>query len=299
MERVTAAEPSPVSYTGADGNRIVGARFGGDGVPVLLLHGAGQTRHAWTRTATALAAAGFDVIALDHRGHGDSEWVPDGAYAFEDFGRDALAVCRAVREEREEAPIVVGASLGGIAGLIASHAAEGELLKALVLVDVTPSLALAGLLRIRTFMSEHLETGFASLEEAAEAVARYQPGRARPSSLEGLARNLRQREDGRFYWHWDPGVVSSTRNVMSGGEAVSAQLRVAASNFAAPLLLVKGGASDLVTEPEVTEFRRLVPHASFVDIAEAGHMVAGDRNDIFAAAILHFLRGLSPDAAKR
>ncbi|KQT57591.1 MULTISPECIES: alpha/beta fold hydrolase [unclassified Aureimonas] len=293
------AEPVAVSYRGADGNRIAGVRFGDGGAPVLLLHGAGQTRYAWTRTGGALASVGFRAIALDQRGHGESDWVADGAYAFEDFGRDALAICRAIRDESGEPPILVGASLGGIAGLIASHATESEILKALVLVDVTPSLALAGLLRIRAFMAEHLETGFASLEEAAEAVARYQPGRSRPPSLDGLSRNLRRQADGRFHWHWDPALLLSSRNVMSGGEEGAVQLRAAAAAFRAPALLVKGGASDLVTAPEVEEFLRLVPHAGFVDIADAGHMVAGDRNDVFAAAILGFLEALSPNAAKR
>lgn len=299
MAGVRPPEPIGVSYTGADGARIVGSRFGEGGVPVLLLHGAGQTRHAWTRTAEALAAVGFEATALDHRGHGDSDWAEDAAYSFEDFGRDALAVCRAIREDRGERPILVGASLGGIAGLIASHAAAGDLLKALVLVDVTPSLALAGLLRIRVFMTENLESGFSSLEAAAEAVARYQPGRARPASLEGLARNLRQRADGRYHWHWDPALVLGARNVMSGSEAEAALLRAAAAGLRVPTLLVKGGASDLVTAPEVAEFRRLVPHARFVDIADAGHMVAGDRNDVFASAILGFLGELSPLEAER
>lgn len=298
MDGLKPRKPSPVAYRGADGNRIVGARFGDAGRPVLLLHGAGQTRHAWTRTALALSSAGFRAIALDHRGHGDSDWVPDGAYAFEDFGRDALAICHAIRVESGEAPILVGASLGGIAGLIASYAGEDEVLQALVLVDVTPSLALAGLLRIRAFMAEHLETGFASLDEAAEAVARYQPGRSRPPSLDGLSRNLRLKADGQYHWHWDPGLILSSRNVMSGGEEAAAELRAAAAAFRGPALLVKGGASDLVTGREAEEFLRLVPHASFVDIADAGHMVAGDRNDVFASAILGFLEGLSPNATK-
>lgn len=299
MDGVAAREPVSVAYEGADGNRILGARFGEGGIPVLLLHGAGQTRHAWTRTAEALAGVRFEATALDHRGHGDSDRASDGAYAFEDFGRDVLAICRKIREDRGKAPVLVGASLGGIAGLLAEHAAGGDLLKALVLVDVTPSLAFAGLRRIRAFMTEHLEAGFASLEEAAEAVARYQPTRARPASPDGLARNLRKGPDGRFHWHWDPALVLSSRNVMSGGEAEAAELRAAAAALRVPTLLVRGGASDLVTEPEVEEFRRLVPHASYVDIADAGHMVAGDRNDVFASAILVFLQGLSPGAAKR
>ena len=293
------SRPEEAVFTGADANRLVGATFGAAGRPVLLLHGAGQTRHAWTRTAQALAAAGFRATALDQRGHGDSAWVEDGAYTFEDFGRDAGAVLDSIRSERSVPPILVGASLGGMAGLIAQYASGGGRLGALVLVDITPSLAMAGLLRIKTFMSEHIETGFSSIEEAAAAVARYQPERSRPASLEGLLRNLRRREDGRLRWHWDPAIVVGGRNVMSGGDAMPAELRAAAASLTVPTLLVRGAASDLVTETEAAEFRRLVPQAGFIDIADAGHMVAGQRNDVFASAILEFLQGLPPAARNR
>ncbi|KQT53719.1 peroxidase [Aureimonas sp. Leaf454] len=294
MDAVRDAQSETVIFTGADGQRLEGTTFGAGGRPVLLLHGAGQTRHSWTRAAEALAASGFRATTLDQRGHGDSAWVDDGAYAFEDFGRDAGAVLDALAQASGMKPIVVGASLGGIAGLLAEYVSAGTRLGALVLVDVTPSLAMAGLLRIKAFMSEHIETGFASLEEAAAAVARYQPGRARSASLDGLSRNLRPRADGRLRWHWDPALIEGSRNVMSGGDAVPAELRAAAAALTVPTLLVRGGASDLVTETEAAEFRRLVPGAGYVDIADAGHMVAGERNDVFAAAIIDFLEGLPP-----
>ena len=87
-------QPSTAMFTGAAGNRLVADVFGDTGQPVLLLHGGGQTRHAWGRTAEHLARAGATAYALDQRGHGDSEWVADGHYAFADFAADAAAVAR-------------------------------------------------------------------------------------------------------------------------------------------------------------------------------------------------------------
>src|SRR5829696_8206876 len=106
------------TYLGGEGNRLVATEMGGAGRPVLLLHGGGQTRHAWSRTARQLAEAGYHATALDQRGHGDSEWVATGSYAFPAFGADAAAVARRIEAERGVRPIVIGASLGGIAALL-------------------------------------------------------------------------------------------------------------------------------------------------------------------------------------
>jgi non-heme chloroperoxidase len=129
--------------------------------------------------------------------------------------------------------------------------------------------------------------GFSSLEEAADAVAAFLPHRPRPSDVSGLARNLRLEPDGRYRWHWDPAFMDANRL----GEDVERPERFerAAAAVTAPMLLVRGGISEIVSEDGVRAFLRVAPSAEYVDVPGAGHMVAGDRNDIFTAAVVEFL----------
>lgn len=278
---------SPRHFTGADGHALA-ASVEGAGRPVLLLHGGGQTRHAWRKTGHDLAKAGFMAVRLDQRGHGDSPWDEQGRYHFFDYARDAGAVARTLRDESGLPPIAIGASLGGIAALLAQDAEPG-LFAALVLVDVVPDMNLGGLKKVRDFMRAHLEEGFASVEEAADAIATYLPHREKPKSLEGLRKNLRLRPDGRYHWHWDPKFQLGELGIESRrAELIEAATR-AAQRLDAPCLLVRGGQSELVGEEEAKAFLALVPHAEWVDVKEAAHMVVGDRNDAFGDALIAFL----------
>jgi pimeloyl-ACP methyl ester carboxylesterase len=267
---------------------IVGDQWDGDGPAVVLAHGGGQTRHSWGGTAAALADHGHRVLSIDLRGHGDSGWSPDGDYTMAAFRDDALAVV----EWLDEPATWVGASLGGMTGLHAVDAAP-ERFTALVLVDITPRPAKAGVDRILEFMSSNATQGFASLDDAADAIAAYQPHRPRPTDLGGLRKNLRLGEDGRWRWHWDPAFL----DMRSGGSSEHArdrhhdELAKMAHRLTLPVLLVRGKLSDLVTDEEVAAFRELVPHADYVDVADAAHMIAGDRNDVFTDAVVAFLDG--------
>jgi len=277
-------EPRPIELRGHDGLVLRGDAWGSpDAPPLLLLHGGGQTRHSWSGTATRLARDGWRAISLDLRGHGESDWSPAGAYDLEDFVRDLVAAARALPRR----PVVVGASLGGMAALCAEGESQTDLLAAVVLVDVTPRLEPGGVLRILSFMTDRPE-GFASLEEAADAVAAYREHRERPSDLAGLAKNLRLGEDGRYRWHWDPKFLSRDRR--QGNTLTPERLLDAARGLRVPTLLVRGKLSDVVSLEGAAEFREAAPHARFVDVSGAGHMVAGDRNDRFTDAVIEFLR---------
>ena len=264
--------------------------------PILLLHGGGQTRAAWKATARRLAEAGWRAVALDQRGHGQSAWAPDQDYAIRCFAEDLLDVTAAFRQR----PVVIGASLGGLAVMTAA-AVAAEIggptpFAGAILVDVTPRLRQEGVEEVLSFMAADLEHGFTDLEEAAEAVARYLPHRPRPRDLAGLAKNLRRDGDGRLRWHWDPAFVEGPGNIQSSLDEPS--LDDAARRLTMPTLLVRGRLSTLVTEEEAAHFLGLVPHAKLVDVSNAGHMVAGDRNDIFTQAILTFLaEALGPVSA--
>ncbi len=286
-------QPATAMFTGAAGNRLVADTYGDTGQPVLLLHGGGQTRHAWRHTAEHLARAGATAYALDQRGHGDSEWVADGSYAFADFADDAAAVAATLTQRSGKRPIAIGASLGGIASLLAEgnadRAGTGPVFTAVVLVDITPRVDRDGVAKIQGFMRARAADGFADIADAADAVAAYLPHRPRPRSHEGLRKNLRLHPDGRWRWHWDPRVLKGERSFAADHRLLETALIEAAKAIAIPALLVRGGSSELVHEAHVREFLELVPHADYIDVAQARHMVAGDANDSFSDAVLDFV----------
>lgn len=274
-----AAEPFTLDVGGLT---IAGDRWDGTGTPILLMHGGGQTRHSWDRTAVELAGRGRTVVTLDARGHGDSAWAPDGDYELGGFTTDLVGVIGTL----DAPPILIGASLGGITGLCVAGENPG-IAAALVMVDVVVDVEPQGIARIKSFMGAHTG-GFASLDEVADAVAAYNPTRKRPRNLDGLKKNVRLRADGRWYWHWDPAFLRSDddepRRLTSPD-----RLTDAAKNLTAPTLIVRGGSSDVVSQAGIDSMKQLVPHAEVADVRGAGHMVAGDDNQVFAAAIEEFL----------
>ena len=186
-----------------------------------------------------------------------------------------------------------GASMGGITGMWmeGTRAEEGlpPAARALVLVDIAHRSEAAGIQRIVEFMTGRPE-GFASLEEAADAVAEYMPHRPRPSNTDGLARNLRLGDDGRYRWHWDPAFMGEERRPRT---STHVDIFVEhARRLTLPVLLVRGRMSDVVSEETAQEFLQIVPHAEYVDVQDAHHMVAGDRNDAFTGPVVSFLRRL-------
>lgn len=257
--------------------------------PVLFLHGGGQTRGAWGNAAEEVAGRGYHAVSADLRGHGDSDWAPGGDYGAATMARDVRRVATALGG----LPVAVGASLGGLVSLLAEGELEGHALRALVLVDIAPRMELEGVERILAFMRARPE-GYASLEEAADAVAAYLPHRPRPKDLSGLARNMRRTPEGRWTWHWDPRFLEHATAV-GIAEEQHQRFDAAARRIAVPTLLVRGRMSDVVSEEGVREFLRAVPHAQYVDVSRAGHMVAGDRNDAFTDAVVAFLDRLDPD----
>jgi pimeloyl-ACP methyl ester carboxylesterase len=285
-------------YLDAAGVRLAADITGpSDGAPVILLHGGGQTRFSWHHTAGVLASQGRRrVYNVDLRGHGESEWAPNADYALDAFAADvrAIAATARARDPQHRPPALVGASLGGVASLAAIGETDDVVASALVLVDVAPNIERSGADRIGDFMAEHMETGFGTLDEVADAIQAYNPHRPRPSNLEGLKKNLRWHDDGRWYWHWDPAFITGrrsspdeTRSLTDANRLENAAGVVAARGL--PTLLVRGRQSDLLSEEGAREYLRIVPQARFVDVAGAGHMVAGDRNDLFNDAVVDFL----------
>lgn len=274
--------PEPERYfTGHQGIRLAADTWGDTaGLPVILQHGGGQTRHAWKGTGQVLGDAGFHAIAFDARGHGDSEWSPRG-----DYSQDAMVadLDHVVRTLGRPEVVLVGASMGGGTSLVA--AGEGAVRAvALVLVDIAPRIAPEGVKNILAFMARDPD-GFATLDDVADAIAAYQPHRTRPTNLQGLAKNVRLGDDGRYHWHWDPKMMLGSRN----GATRESRLRACAQALRIPSLLVRGSASDVLTDEGVQDYLASAPNSEYLNIAGAGHMVAGDRNDMFGKAVVEFL----------
>jgi pimeloyl-ACP methyl ester carboxylesterase len=272
-------ELTRVTLPGSGLSLVADAAGASDAPTLLFLHGSGQTRQSWGRALEEAARRGYRALSLDLRGHGDSDWAPDANYTLERFAADVRQAIEYMAVE----PIIVGASLGGIVGLLIA-ASPPPALRGLVLVDITPRVEMSGANEVTAFMNS-APNGFESLEQAAEAVAAYLPHRPRPKDTSGLQRNLRLR-DGRYYWHWDPALLQMGRNANFNGPN---PLEKAARALKIPTLLIRGGRSRIVSETGVREFREMVPHAEFVDISDAHHMVAGDANDAFNEAVFAFV----------
>jgi pimeloyl-ACP methyl ester carboxylesterase len=279
--------PIPLLFTGCNGISLVADHYGSaTGTPVLLLHGGGQTRHSWLGTAQRLAQAGYRVISVDARGHGDSAWADDGDYSADTMVGDL----RCIIEQLDAAPILVGASMGGLTSMVAVGEGHTPSALALVLVDIAPRTEVSGVARIITFMSANPQ-GFATLEEVRDAIAAYNPNRPPPKDTSGLKKNLRLGDDGRYRWHWDPRFLDYAPTKNQGETLTSIERRLAAAaKVQIPTLLVRGANSDVVSHEGAQELKALIPHAQIVDISGAGHMIAGDRNDVFAETILSFIR---------
>jgi pimeloyl-ACP methyl ester carboxylesterase len=285
---VTAVSSTPhtVEFSGVQGltlvadewNRGVDAAAGRP--TILMLHGGGQNRFSWKNTGQVLADAGFHVVALDSRGHGDSDRAPDADYDVETLTADVMQVLDAIGRP----VILIGASMGGLTGILVADRAGPDRVTRLVLVDVVPRFEKNGSARIREFMFSGLH-GFGSLEEAADAVAAYLPYRTRPRSPEGLKKNLRLR-DGRWYWHWDPAFMTKPGD---DPQLRTEKFEQAAADLTIPVLLIRGKLSDVVSPEGVRHFLDTVPNAEFVELSDAGHTAAGDDNDAFSNVVVTFV----------
>ena len=264
-----------------------------EGSPALLFaHGFGQTRGAWNGAAAALAQAGCRCVTFDTRGHGESDRVPGGVdsgrgYHMEQFADDLLRLAAA----QPQPPILVGASMGGLLGIVLAGEMRRSPFRALVLVDITPRWETAGVERILAFMQAHPD-GFMNYADAAEQIAAYLPQRRERKSEQQLRPLLRESADGRLRWHWDPALLAG--DLVQESERYQPRLQAAATKIDVPVLLLSGARSDVVSRTTVDEFMHLVPHAQHVELPHATHMVAGDANDAFTREVARFVQSLDP-----
>lgn len=284
----TGSQPQTVKFRGSEDIILVADEWNASGAAsdaaqrptVLMLHGGGQNRFSWKKTGQILAEQGLHVVALDSRGHGDSDRSPNANYSVDALCADTLQVI----EQIGRPVALIGASMGGMTGMLVADAAGPAAVTKLVLVDVVPRYEKDGSARIRNFMASGID-GFETLDEAADAVAAYLPHRSRPRSPEGLTKNLRLR-DGRWYWHWDPAFLTAP---LDDRFVRVEKLERAVMRLTIPILLIRGKLSDVVSTEGVQDFLAKVPRAEFVELAQAGHTAAGDDNDAFSEVVVQFV----------
>ena len=286
--------PQTRTLTGAGGLQLAATAFPTAAAlqadsTLLFAHGFGQTRGAWLRTGSALAAEGYAGLSYDARGHGESARnAGDAAYTGEEFADDLIIVAG----EHVQPPVLIGASMGGLFGLLAESRWPG-LFRAMVLVDITPRWEEAGMQRILAFMTAFPD-GFDSLEHASDIIAAYLPHRRSRKTPDELRELLREGDDARWRWHWDPRLID---DLVRDSAQHQDSIADAARAIRCPVLLISGGRSDLVSSRTVEEFQALVPHAAHAHLPEATHMLAGDDNDAFTATVLEYLAALPAAAA--
>lgn len=281
-ERLPGSPKPMLTWRTPDGLQLAADAWGDPlGPLVLLMHGGGQTRHAWRATGRNLAEAGYHAVAFDLRGHGDSDWSAEGDYSQDAYVRDIESVLQSLGKHD---PILIGASLGAANGLVA--VGEGRVnAAALIMVDFVPRTEKAGFDRLQAFMRSNVE-GFGSLEDVAETISSFRGGAVKPATTSGLAKVVRRGADGRYHWHWDARQLEWRVQEFPRRHV---RLSAAARNLWIPTLLVRGDSSDVVSEEGAREFLGMCPHAEYISLTNAGHMVVGDRNDRFGQAAAPFL----------
>jgi pimeloyl-ACP methyl ester carboxylesterase len=262
----------------APGRRVSSLLWGAETGPpeLVLVHGGAQNAHTWDTVALAL---GRPLLAVDLPGHGHSDGGPEGSVSAGSNGRD-LAV--AVAELAPTARGVVGMSLGGVSS-IALAAQAPELVRALVLVDITPGVTAEKAAPVTNFVNG--PASFASFDELLARTIEHNPGRSESSLRRGILHNAVQQEDGSWVWRYrrfrtEDSVTPAHPEFGDWWEAVSA-LRV-------PVLLVRGLAWSVVDDEDVEELLRRQPGAQVVGVEGAGHSIQGDRPLELAAILSEF-----------
>jgi pimeloyl-ACP methyl ester carboxylesterase len=287
---MSVVEAASRHVPGADGNRIHILEWSTEGVPLLLLHGFGNEAHIWDDFAPAVAPH-YRTIAVDHRGHGDSDWDPEHRYGYDAMLRDLEAVAAALGIDRV---VLIGHSLGGrIATVFADR--HPERMAGLVLVDIGPELDPRGTTRIRMSVEANPTPTFRSVEQYARVLTLAYPA-AQPHALERMARHgLRLREDGLYELKIAPALRGAVRQPPPRSEgatdAMSPEAQWAAlARIACPTLVVRGAASDILSQDTADKMvDEVIADARLAVVPQAGHSVMSDNPDGFEEALSGFL----------
>jgi len=276
--------PFTQEYEPTDGNiQVNGMSFHylewGDAAnsTILMLHGASQQAHSWDFVSLALSDK-FHILALDQRGHGDSDWAPDGDYSIKAQQGDIDGF---VRARGLDGFVLIGHSMGGRNSYVWASRHPGTL-KGLVIVDTGPETQRRGMERIREF--RELPDELDSFEEFARRVQEY-TGRSREQVLGALRFSIRERADGKWTWKYDKAL----RNRRPEPGMTSEELWACVDRIDCPTLVVRGSQSDLFTEETMERMRNAIADCVTATISGAGHLVQGDNPVDFVSAVQELL----------
>jgi esterase len=254
--------------------------WGGAGPSMLFLHGGGLNAHTWDIVCLMLRDR-YRCIALDQRGHGDSEWSPVNDYAVETQLGDVEGF---IKQLRVESPVLIGQSMGGL-NSIAYGVRHSRETRGLVVVDVGPEINPAGTQRIREFASTpELDSPEAFLERA----VKFNPLRNPAVLKRSLYYNLRQTPVGKWVLKHDQrrGSEEYARIAAAQRERLAQQI----PRISCPTLIVRGALSDVLTDDAADKFARSLPQGRWVRVEAAGHNVQGDNPGGLLEVLAPFLR---------
>lgn len=283
-------DPTSHFVVGAHANRLHVLEWSQEGVPMVLLHGHGNEAHLWDDFVPHVAEH-YRVLAVDQRGHGDSDWDAEGRYHPEDMCDDLERVLDHFGIERF---VLVGFSMGGRVSMVFAGR-HPERLAGLVLVDIGPELDARGTSRIAQEVASQRAPVFTSVEEYARALSLNYPA-GRPAALDRMARHaLKPREDGLFELKMDPALRGDRPDDEAAKAAEAAFVKQqwdALAKLPCPTLVVRGAASDILS-PDVADRMadEVLTNGTLEVVPQAAHSVATDNPDGFAEAVCRFVLG--------
>jgi len=254
--------------------------------PVVFLHGGGLNAHTWDIVCAALRRERH-CLALDQRGHGESEWSPEMDYATESHAGDVGAFVDALKLERF---VLVGMSLGGANGL-AWAGRHSQRLAGLVMIDVGPEVRAEGVRKIAAFTSE--ATPLDSIEDFVAKALAFNPRRDATLLRRSLLHNLRRMPDGKWMWKYDQRHRGRALDPAAAGRRREL-LWSAAAKVSCPTLVVRGAESDVFHDEDAARLSGALPNGRWVKIANAGHTVQGDNPAGLLVALRAFLGEVAP-----
>lgn len=248
--------------------------------PILFLHGGGLNAHTWDLVCLALRGE-YHCVALDQRGHGDSEWSPVGDYSLPAQVRDIEGF---IEQLGLEHPLVVGHSMGGFAAM--AYAAKfARRMAGLVLVDIAPELNPSGTARIRNFLAQERE--LESIDAFVERAMAFNPLRNPALLRRSLLHNLRELPNGKWTWKHDPNRINPTPESM---RARQEEIMKEISGITCATLVLRGAQSDVLTDESAARFASALPDGRWRRVEGAGHTVQGDNPRGLVEALRPFLR---------
>ena len=271
-------------YVEANGMRFHYLDWGNPDAPdMLLLHGFAQTCHSWDFVALAFCDR-YHVVALDQRGHGDSDWSEAGDYSPETQQEDIAGVVSAIGLRNF---VLMGLSMGG-RNSFTYAATHPEEVRALVVVDAGPQNMRSGSQKIRNFVQQDDELD--SVEDFVQRVLEYNPLRDPVQVRGSILHNLKQLQNGKWTWKYDKRFRQPGGRRFQQDPQMTERLWGYMESLACPTLVVRGSQSDIIALDTADGMHKRIPNGRLATVENAGHLVMGDNPSGFEQSVTEFLK---------